>query len=373
MSLLKTLSLAVLALLIVISGFLLVENIIVNYNYSQSTSLNAQSTNSVVYIQNGVSGIVSITDPFLNRTTHINVIYYPLDTGSGFVVNSNGYIITALHVVGDLDALNNQTLKTMNNNDIQRYVERAAVSDYISVYNPDLISQLSDNISSNSHIKLDSNSTTDILNKRNLISVQSAEQNIYVNLPGTKNTNFNATIVDVGNPKIDEDIALIKINTSSNLTPLPVSSKAPVIFDGLRIYGYPGLDNAVNSNSNISIEPSSSAGLVTTETLKTGTAPYTFSFNALYESLQNGFMEIFEPDSFTNGTLYYGTTAMTSEGFSGGPVVNTHNNVIGIIIFTVESDSKFKQQLRFTSSLFLSSKYIVQICKKNHIPINVVN
>jgi serine protease Do len=372
MSLLKTLSIAVLMLVILVSGFVLAENIIINYNYSQSTSLNAQSANSVVYIQNGVSGVVSITDPFLNRTTNFNVIYYPLDTGSGFVVNSDGYIITALHVVGDLDSLNNQTLKTMNNNDVQRYVERAAVSDYISVYNPDLISELSDNISSNSHTQLDSNSTTDIMNKRNLLSVQSAQQVINVNVPGIKNTNFNATIVDVGNPKIDEDIALIKINTSSNLSPLPVSSKTPGIFDGLRIYGYPGLDNAANSNSNISIEPSSSPGLVTTETIKNGT-PYTFSINALYESLQNVFKEIFNGDNSTNGTVYYGTTAMTSEGFSGGPVVNTHNNVIGIIIFTVESDNELKQQLRFTSSLFLSAKYIIQICKKNHIPINVIN
>ena len=57
------------------------------------------------------------------------MIYYPLDTGSGFVVNNDGYIITALHVVGDLDALN-QTLKTMNNNDIKRYVESSCFGLY---------------------------------------------------------------------------------------------------------------------------------------------------------------------------------------------------------------------------------------------------
>ncbi len=73
--------------------------------------------------------MVSITDPFLNRTTDINVIYAPLDSGSGFIVNSDGYIVTAFHVVGDPVTLQDQmTLKLMNSTDVQNYIEKAAVT-----------------------------------------------------------------------------------------------------------------------------------------------------------------------------------------------------------------------------------------------------
>ncbi|MFZ0442811.1 MAG: hypothetical protein WAL81_09265, partial [Methanobacterium sp.] len=68
MGFIKKLSLTALVFLIVILGLVAVQNIIGNYNYSQSSSLTSQSAESVVYIQNGVTGVVSITDPFLNRT-----------------------------------------------------------------------------------------------------------------------------------------------------------------------------------------------------------------------------------------------------------------------------------------------------------------
>jgi V8-like Glu-specific endopeptidase len=198
-----------------------------------------------------------------------------------------------------------------------------------------------------------------------------------VNLPGTQSTPLNATLVDTGNPSADEDVALLKINTPvTNLHALAVNSKRPVIFEGLHIYGYPGLDNAENSFTNPSyIKPESSSGLLTSEVYKNGTNSDTFDINSIYENIANWFMLIADPGTIknSNNTLYYGTSAPTTQGYSGGPVVDSHNNVLGIIIFSIESDSAFKQQIRFTSSLFLSSQYIIQLCKKNHIPIKVVN
>jgi len=371
---LKKLSIIILFILIAILGFIAVQNIIGNYNYSQSAGLTTQSSESVVYIENGVTGVVVITDPFLNRTTAIDVIYYPLDTGSGFIVNSNGYVITALHVVGDLNSLNNQTLKTMNSDDVKLYIERTAVSGYISEYNPQLSSELANNISGNSHIELNSNSTTDILIQKNLLNVQSAQQLIKIKLPGTNTTSLNASIVDVGNVSRDEDVALLKIDMPvKNFPSLTISSKNPQIFEGLHIFGYPGINNAVNTGTNHAIiKPESSTGLLTSETYKNGTSPEIFNIISVYNNLVDWFMIIFSQKTFGNGTLYYGTSAMTSEGYSGGPVVDSQNHVLGIIIFSIESNDKFKQQLKFTSSLFLSSQYIIQICKKNNIPINVV-
>ena len=367
MGIIKKVSLTILVVLIVILGFVAVQNIIGNYNYSQSASLTSQSADSVVYIQNGVTGQVTITDPFLNRTTNINIIYYPLDTGSGFIVNSNGYIITALHVVGDLDSLNNQTLKTMDNSDVQRYIERAAVKGYVSEYNPHLSYELANNVSGNSNEHLDLNTTTAILNQKNLIKVQSAQQLIKVNLPGANSTSLNASIVDVGNPSTDDDIALLKIETPlKDLPKLSVSSKNPGIFDGVHIYGYPGIDNAVTSDYNPSVvTPSSSSGLVTSETFKNGSNSNTFDFSTIYENIEDWYNVILNPKTSPNNTLYYGTTAVTTSGYSGGPVVNSENNVMGIIIFSIGSEDVFKQdsELHQASSFLLrtSSKYAKKI------------
>ena len=377
MGLIKKLIFTVIFVVFAILVLIAAQSTIGNYDYSQSTNLTSQTANSAVYIQNGVTGVVTINDPFLHRTTKIDVIYNPLDTGSGFIVSKNGYIITALHVIGDLDSLNKQTLKTMDSNDVNRYVERAAVKGYISEYNPELTSEMAANTSTNPN-KINSNITTDYLIQRNLIAVQSSKQLIKVNLPGTRSTPLNATLVDTGNPSADEDVALLKISTPvTNLHALAVNSKRPVIFQGLHIYGYPGLDNAENSFTNPSnIKPESSSGLLTSEVFKNGTNSDTFDINSLYQNIANWFMLIAYPGATSqnsNNTLYYGTSAATTQGYSGGPVVDSHNNILGIIIFSIESDSAFKQQIRFTSSLFLSSQYIIQLCKKNHVPIKVVN
>ncbi len=160
----KKSSLIIVAVCVVILG-LIGQNIIGNYYYSQSSSL-TQASSSVVYIENGVTGVVSITDPFVNKTTDINVIYAPLDSGSGFIVNGQGYIVTAFHVVADPETLNDQMiLKVMNATDVQNYIERAAVTGYISNYNPQLGSELVNNPGNTTIIQTqpDVNTTTELL------------------------------------------------------------------------------------------------------------------------------------------------------------------------------------------------------------------
>ena len=340
----KKSSLVIIAVLIVILGLINGSSIIGNYYSSQSSSLNSQPVGSVVYIENGVSGVVTITDPFLNKTTDINVIYAPLDSGSGFIVNNNGYIITAFHVVGDPDLLNNKTLKIMNSNDLQRYIERAAVTDYISKYNPQLGFELGNNTVSGKPPLLqpqpNSNSTTNALNQRNLLIVKSSKQLIKIKLSNSNSANsLNANLVDVGNPNTNEDLALLKIDTNIKKLPsLTINSKKLEIGEMLQIFGYPVTNSSTYSDFNQSIiKPSSTTGFLTS-----GTS--------------------------TNGTIYYGTNAITTPGYSGGPAVDSKNNVLGIMVYSVE----FNQQVKTNSSLFLSSNYIIQICKKNNISINIV-
>ncbi len=337
-------SLIITAVLVVILG-IIGQNIIGNYYYSQPSNSNSKTSSSVVYIENGVTGDVSITDPFLNRTTDINVIYDPLDSGSGFIVNNNGYIVTAYHVISDPNTLKNQMiLRLMNSNDIKLYVERAAVTGYISKYNPQLGSELvSNSLPGNPTIiqsQPDPNSTTDMLIQRNLLTVKSSQQLIKVKLPGTSSANsISANLVDEGNPIADEDVALLKVNTLfKNLPTLTINSKSPSVGDKIQIYGYPAVNNQMYSDINPStIKPSSTTGFLTAE-------------------IPN------------NGTIYYETNAISEHGYSGGPVLDVQNNVLGIIIYSVSPN----QTSTGTSSLFLSSNYIIQICNKNNVPINVI-
>jgi S1-C subfamily serine protease len=342
---LKHSTLVVIAILVAILG-LFAQNAIGNNYYVQSSGSNSQNAGSVVYIENGVSGVVSITDPFVNKTTDINVEYAPLDSGSGFIVNSNGYIITAFHVIGDpLTLTNNNTLKLMNTTDVQNYLEKAAVEGYITDYNPELGSELaSNNLPGNPMIiqaQPDVNSTTTRLIQQNLINIKSSKQQVKVKLPGsTAGNSINANIIDVGDPNTDQDVALLKISTLfQNLNPLSLSSSKPNNGDGVSIYGYPVLSSGMYSDFNQSIiKPLSTSGQVT------GVIP-------------------------NNGTVFYQTNAVTTHGYSGGPVLNSQNNVMGIIIYSLITNN---QQGNVTSSLFLSSNYIIQLFNKNNVSINVV-
>jgi len=341
---------------------------------SQSNLNNSSTSGSVVYIENGVSGVVTINDPFLNKTTAVNIIFYPLDSGSGFVVNKQGYIITALHVIGDLDALNNQTIKTMNSEDIQKYLERAAVTEYLLNLNPQLNSEL--NISDDGLLDsaMNANKTTEVLKQQNLVSVSSSEQVIQVKFPNS-NEKLYANLIDVGSTVSDQDIALLKINSSnSNFVALPISSEDPSILQNLNIYGYPITNNGSNQSSNNSVlKPSVSSGFVTSKTFKNGTNPQENNGNLAIDNLINVFKLVLNSSAPNNvSTVYYGTNAQTEEGFSGGPVVDDKNNVLGILIFSVNSSNELQNRFKITSSLFLSSKYIIDICRKNNVSIDVV-
>ncbi len=321
--------------------------IVFNSSSTSSSEFNVQAADSVVYIENGVSGDVTINDPFLNKTSEVNIVYDPLDSGSGFIVNDDGYIITAFHVVGDPQAVQDQgVLRLMESGDIQQYIERAAVSGYLSRYNPQLGSELINNSTTSTVLQTqpDVNTTTDLMNQRNLIQVKSAKQQIRVRLPGSNAGQYaNANLVDIGNPETSEDMALIKINTFfTRLHPLTLSSNTPTVNQKIQIYGYPvtnpGMDYKFNSSS---LKPASTAGVVTSELLK-------------------------------NGTFYYENTAETIHGYSGGPVLDTNNNVLGILIYSLVTPNITGNTTEQSGSVFISSKYLIQLLKKNNVSMNMV-
>lgn len=354
MSLAKNTLILISIVLVVFAGMTVAEDFLgisLTSLFSQPVSFSNQSASSTAYIQNGVSGVVTLTDPFLKRTVNINVDYYPLDSGSGVVVTSDGYIITAFHVVGDPKTLKNQQqLKKMDNNDIKLYVEEAAVTSYISKSNPQLGDELLTNTTGNGpNLRMGGNSA-DVdgviasLNQRNLLNVSSYKQVIKVGFPSNSVSGnlLDARLVDVGASSTDDDVALLKVE-ARNLPALSVSSQKPKNGENVRIYGYPGNSTGTDYKKNtLSLTTSSAAGSLTSKV----------------------------PNNL--GTIYYETTAQVSEGYSGGPVINGQNKVLGIVIYSIQGGTKLKHSTNSQNSVFLSSDYVIQICNKNHVPLNIV-
>ena len=343
MGLIKTFLMLVVVLFILIITGLIIAEILLGYSpFSQSVAYSAQAASSTVYIQNGVSGVVTLTDPLQGKTVNININYDPLDSGSGVIVSSNGFIITAFHVIGDPTAIENNQLELMNNNDVLNYVEDAAVTSYISQDDPQLGVELINNNTINSNFQLNTNNINtivELLNQENLIKADSYEQNIKVKLPSNTNT-LNASLIDVGDPNTDEDIALLKVN-ANNLPALSINSQTPSNGESIRIYGYPGNSTQSQYNQNSVVTPSSSTGNIQSEV--------TNAFN----------------------TIYYENSATATPGYSGGPALDSQNNVLGIIIYSLGTENGFRQNKNNESSAFLSSQYLIKICNKNNVHITV--
>ena len=343
MGLIKTFLMLVVVLFILMITGLIIAEILLGYSpFSQSVAYSTQAASSTVYIQNGVSGVVTLTDPLQDKTVNININYDPLDSGSGVIVSNNGYIITAFHVIGDPAAVENNQLELMNNNDVLNYVEDAAVTSYISQDDPQLGVELINNKTFNSNFQMNTNNINtivELLNQENLIKADSYEQNIKVKLPSNTNT-LNASLIDVGDPNTDEDIALLKVN-ANNLPALSINSQTPSNGESIRIYGYPGNSTQSQYNQNSVVTPSSSTGNIQSEV--------TNAFN----------------------TIYYENSATATSGYSGGPALDSQNNVLGIIIYSLGTENGFRQNNNNESSAFLSSQYLIQICNKNNVHITV--
>lgn len=331
-------------LILVISAVLITSGVFAA-NTVLENFLTPEPASSIVYIENGVSGVVTITDPYLNKTRDIHIDYYSLGTGSGVIMTNDGYIITAFHVIGDPKTLNNQKmLKKMEDDDIKQYLEQVAVADYIKNGNPQFGSKITNNVTFNTNYSSNVDFITDQLAQNNLLNVKAYKQVIKVKFPPdgpfSISKSMDARIIDVGNSSIQEDVALLKVDNVDNLPALDISSSDPIKGEKIWIYGYPG-----NSGTQykVSIEPTTSSGIVITK---------------LFNNL---------------GTVYYQTNAHTAAGFSGGPVLNSQNEILGIAIYEIQTYGRLRRDIQSEYSLYLSSEYLIEICKKNNVPITIRN
>ena len=309
--------------------------------------------NGTVYIESGFSGVVAIKNPITHKTVNVKVNYQPYSTGSGSIITKNGYIITAFHVVSDSKTLSNENkLKKMNSNDVKWYVEEIGLMKYIAA-NPKLSSKFFKNRSDQDPEKSMGYITNKFI-KNGWISTKSYKSNIYVKglgLKGNKtNKSLKARLIDVGDSRKDQDIALLKVDPGKGkkLPVLTISAKNPSIGGKISIYGYPGkkMDARLKANSKNKYSASKSSDYT----------PF----------VSSGHLIAKEPN--TQGTTYYRTSAVTSEGYSGGPVINSGNKLTGVLIYGIGTK---KNPKKVVSSLYLSSKYIKEICNKNKVPITV--
>lgn len=309
--------------------------------------------NGTVYIESGFSGVVTIKNPITHKRVNVTVNYQPYSTGSGSIITKNGYIITAFHVVSDSNTLNNENkLKKMNSNDIKWYVEEIGLINYIKK-DPKLSSKFFKNMSNQDPEKAMGDITAKFI-KNGWISTKTYNSIIYVKGLGLKgeghNNSLKARLVDVGDSNKDQDIALLKVNPDKGkkLPALAVSAKNPKIGEKISIYGYPGKKMEARLKENSKNKHSASKA--------SDYAPF----------VSSGHLTAKEPNS--QGTFYYRTSAVTAEGNSGGPVVNSENKVTGVLVYGIGSK---KNPKKMVASLYLSPKYIKEICNKNKVPITV--
>lgn len=292
--------------------------------------------NTTVIVEQGFSGTVTIKDPLLNKTSNVTVKYCPYGSGSGFIVNKKGYIITAFHVVSDPNTVEHKNkLKKMNSSNVKWYVEEIGLMEYLENNDTKLGYQLFKGVPDNDNaFEKALTKTTNNFIKNGWLSASSYENDIYVKGNVFKRINasgtLKASLIDFGNCRKNEDIALLKVDTNgTNLPALIISAKSPKSGTRVSVYGYPYNKKKKNTSK---------------------------SSGYLIKKTHN-----------SKGTVYYKTNAITAEGYSGGPAVNSRNRVIGVLVYGLYIEvGKHEKNV---GSLFLSASYIKKLCKKDNVPI----
>lgn len=335
---------------------------VIYFGYLSSSTATAE--NATVHITNGVTGTVTVYDPLKKQETDIQIPYEEgiIGYGTGFLVNSDGYIITAQHVIADpWYMVHEGRYVQMESKDVKWMLDKIGLQIYLA-NNPQLLAAVAKayNIKTNEDFnnKID-DIVNDFIDKGWLSS--NGEQAIHVSGPAfgvTPGSNTQAgdspvaRIVDFGDTTNSIDICLLKLE---GLPPLPyykINPKKLQTGEKVNIYGYP-LDQALFYEVNI----------------KEGYKPFVWKGQET-PSLTTGIVSA-ERQTAT-GITFYQTDASTNHGNSGGPVCDTNNDNVGVLVqgmTNVQGTSGTGVQ---GFNFFLSSQYVVDLCKKNNVAVTTV-
>ncbi|MEN6554715.1 MAG: trypsin-like peptidase domain-containing protein, partial [Methanobacterium sp.] len=199
---------------------------------------NASPQAATVLVAPAVSGAATIT--LDGQQIPVTVDYYdkPFGTGSGFIVDQEGYIVTAAHVVADpIDLSYKQNIRKMEDKEIKWYVAQAALILYMQQYEPENLGQLTYD---------DLNTLTDAAYTTGVVTVEKANYDVYIIGPAFPNSstgeeNYLAQIIDfAATDNQEKDLALLKVeNPPANLPTASISDQKPVTGDDIEIFGYP--------------------------------------------------------------------------------------------------------------------------------------
>ncbi|MCC7558748.1 MAG: trypsin-like peptidase domain-containing protein [Methanobacteriaceae archaeon] len=322
--------------LILIVGALIVLVAIVGVFAISSTFSSPKPQNSAVFIVSAVSGISIVTDPTNNKNYTVNVEYYGISSGSGFIITGDGYIATAAHVVADpWDISKKGVIRKMNDDDIKYYVDKAAMYIFLQKYYPEVLKNMTES---------DLDDLTSTFMEAGAVKATKYQHDIYIRGPAFPDSPNNppvAKLVDMGNSENEIDVALLKVDNVYNLPALSVSSEKIEVGDDVRIYGYPMEQFAFYKD------------VSTTEASDE-------LWNSIYTAtLTQGIVSGERPSP--SGIKYYQTDAAVDSGSSGGPVCDKNGKAIGILVQGFE-----KQGFNF----FLPTEYLIQMCNENGISLN---
>jgi S1-C subfamily serine protease len=299
---------------------------------------NASPQAATVLVAPAVSGAATIT--LDGQQIPVTVDYYdkPFGTGSGFIVDQEGYIVTAAHVVADpIDLSYKQNIRKMEDKDIKWYVAQAALILYMQQYEPENLGQLTYE---------DLNTLTDAAYTTGVVTVEKANYDIYIIGPAFPNSstgeeNYLAQIIDfAATDNQEKDLALLKIEKPpANLPTVSISDQKPVTGDDIEIFGYP------------------KEQLDFTEYIASAGNQKQFLESVANATLTKG--TVSGERTSPKGTTYFQTDAAVNHGNSGGPVINANNEVIGVLVLGAGNTGNY--------NFFLSSDYIIDLLKKNGI------
>ena len=285
-----------------------------------------KNSSGVVRIGVLYSDTISFPDPILDEKTggwysSEKQAQFPVQvavTGSGFLVNTNGYIVTNAHVI-DTD-----------NSRLESGIlwDKFTQERYDNIYN-----------------FLKERNTQDIINVvyGNLIDYiaqygqwKGATYQIAVLNPDNKYDNFSdyithgyiAEIKKAGEPYplLGKDIAVIKIEPNPKFNPVTLGDSAKVKLGGnIYVMGYPGTSDITKDSIN---KPTITSGIVSS-----------------IKKADTGDYNLIQID------------AAISEGNSGGPVFDDSGNVIGIATLKTEG----KDSYNFILPVELAKEYLSEL------------
>ena len=217
--------------------------------------------------------------------------------GSGFTVTPDGYVVTNAHVVAPSDA----ELKAAISEDALKRVQEADVAALEKALGADLTTrQLA--LLTDAVVKLDAQAMTITDLKKTY------EVGVGVGIPGvaTGAKAIPADLTVAGETAPGKDVAILKIQ-GNNLPTVPLGDDATLnTADRLYVVGYPA--DADISEASVTV-PTMTQGAVSAK------------------------------KTLDNGLTVYQTDAALNPGNSGGPVLNSDGDVVGIATFVIRDET----------------------------------